>query len=161
MKRCEIIINRKIYKDTILEDMNLLEYLRDVLGLKGAKQGCGTGDCGACTVLLDGRPVNACLVLAVEADGHEVVTIEGLTKDGKLSDLQQAFIEHGAVQCGYCTPGMIVCAEGLLAENSTPTEADVRKALAGNLCRCTGYDSIVSAILDVARKRTITKEETG
>ncbi|HVN25497.1 MAG TPA: (2Fe-2S)-binding protein [Syntrophorhabdales bacterium] len=153
MRDVELIINRKIIKDTIRDDLTLVAYLRDTLGLKGTKNGCGAGDCGACTVLLDGRPVNSCLVFAVEADGRQVVTIEGLSKEGELSDLQRAFIDHGAVQCGYCTPGMILTAEGLLAEKPNLSGDEVRRALAGNLCRCTGYDSIVSAVLDVAAKR--------
>jgi len=153
MRQVEIIINGKRIKDTIRDDLTLVAYLRDTLGLKGTKNGCGAGDCGACTVLLDGRPVNSCLVFAVEADGRQVVTIEGLSKEGELSDLQRAFIDHGAVQCGYCTPGMILTAEGLLAEKPNLSGDEVRRALAGNLCRCTGYDSIVSAVLDVAAKR--------
>ena len=153
MRHVEIIINGKRIKDTIRDDLTLVAYLRDTLGLKGTKNGCGAGDCGACTVLLDRRPVNSCLVFAVEADGRQVVTIEGLSKEGELSDLQRAFIDHGAVQCGYCTPGMILTAEGLLAEKPNLSGDEVRRALAGNLCRCTGYDSIVSAVLDVAAKR--------
>jgi aerobic carbon-monoxide dehydrogenase small subunit len=148
-----ITVNDLEHRGTLPVGMSLLEYLRDELGLKGAKEGCGTGDCGACTVLLDGIPVNACLTLAVEADGRRVTTIEGLVEDGHMSDLQKAFIEHGAVQCGYCSPGVIITAQGLLAENPSPSEPDVRRALAGNLCRCTGYESIVTAILDVAEKR--------
>jgi carbon-monoxide dehydrogenase small subunit len=148
-----VTVNDLEHRETLPVSMNLLEYLRDNLGLKGVKEGCGTGDCGACTVLLDGTPVNACLTLAVEADGRRVTTIEGLGKDGDMSDLQKAFIEHGAVQCGYCSPGMILTAQGLLAENPSPAEPDVRRALAGNLCRCTGYESIVTAILDVAERR--------
>lgn len=148
-----ITVNDVQYRETLPHNITLLEYLRGSLGLKGVKEGCGVGDCGACTVLLDGKPVNACLTLAVEADGCEILTIEGLCRDGKLSELQQAFIELGAVQCGYCSPGMILTAQGLLAENPNPTEQDVRRALAGNLCRCTGYDSIVTAVLDVAGKR--------
>ncbi len=153
MKSRDIIVNGKRYNDKQRDGMTLLQYLRDTLGLKGTKSGCGTGDCGACTVLLDGKPVNACLVLAVEAEGHEVVTIEGVSKPGELSDLQQAFIENGAIQCGFCTPGMILTAEGLLAENQNPSEEEVKRALAGNLCRCTGYDSITAAVLAAARKR--------
>jgi aerobic carbon-monoxide dehydrogenase small subunit len=148
-----LTVNDMEHRETLPVNMSLLDYLRDNLGLKGVKEGCGTGDCGACSVLLDGKPTNACLTLAVEVDGHQVTTIEGLCKDGSMSDLQQAFIEHGAVQCGYCSPGMIITAQGLLAENSNPAESDVRRALAGNLCRCTGYESIVTAILDVAEKR--------
>ncbi len=148
-----ITVNDVRRRETLPCNMTLLEYLREDLGLKGVKEGCGVGDCGACTVLLDGKPVNSCLTLAVEADGHRVVTIEGLSRDGRLSELQQAFIDHGAVQCGYCSPGMILTSQGLLEENPNPTEEDVRRALAGNLCRCTGYQSIVSAVLDVSRKR--------
>jgi aerobic carbon-monoxide dehydrogenase small subunit len=152
-KTVALTVNDVKHQDTLPCNLTLLEYLRESLGLKGVKEGCGVGDCGACTVLLDGIPVNACLTLAVEADGCHIITIEGLCKDGRMSELQQAFIEHGAVQCGYCSPGMILTSQGLLAENSKPTEHDVRRALAGNLCRCTGYDSIVAAVLDVAGKR--------
>jgi carbon-monoxide dehydrogenase small subunit len=155
-----ITVNEVRRKETLPYNMTLLEYLRESLGLKGVKEGCGVGDCGACTVLLDGVPVNACLTLAVEADGHRVITIEGLCKDGRLSDLQQAFIDHGAVQCGYCSPGMILTSQGLLEENPNPTELDVRRALAGNLCRCTGYNTIVAAVLDVAGKRKDKQEGT-
>ena len=148
-----LTINDLEHRETLPVHLSLLEYLRENLGLRGVKEGCGTGDCGACTVLLDGKPTNACLTLAVEADGRQVTTIEGLCKDGCMSDLQEAFIEHGAVQCGYCSPGMIITAQGLLAENLNPAEPDVRRALAGNLCRCTGYESIVTAVLNVADKR--------
>ncbi len=158
-KTVVITVNDVKHRETLPDNMTLLEYLRERLGLKGVKEGCGVGDCGACTVLLDGMPVNACLTLAVEADGCQVITIEGLCKDGRLSELQQAFIDHGAVQCGYCSPGMILTSQGLLEENPNPTEVDVRRALAGNLCRCTGYDSIVAAVLDVAGKRREKKEE--
>jgi carbon-monoxide dehydrogenase small subunit len=158
-KTVVITVNDMKRRETLPCHTTLLEYLRESLGLKGAKEGCGVGDCGACTVLLDGSPVNACLTLAVEADGRQVITIEGLCKDGRLSELQQAFIDHGAVQCGYCSPGMILASQGLLKENPNPTEVDVRRALAGNLCRCTGYDSIVAAVLDVSRKRREKEEE--
>ena len=154
MKKTVVLtVNDVKHRETLLHNLTLLEYLRESLGLKGVKEGCGVGDCGACTVLLDEIPVNACLTLAVEADGCRITTIEGLCKDGRMSELQQAFIEHGAVQCGYCSPGMILTSQGLLAENPDPTEPDVRRALAGNLCRCTGYQSIVAAVLDVAGKR--------
>jgi aerobic carbon-monoxide dehydrogenase small subunit len=152
-KTVVITVNDVKRWETLPCNMTLLEYLRESLGLKGVKDGCGVGDCGACTVLLDRIPVNACLILAVEADGCQVITIEGLCRDGRLSELQQAFIDHGAVQCGYCSPGMILTAQGLLEENPNPTEVDVRRALAGNLCRCTGYNSIVAAVLDVSGKR--------
>jgi len=159
-KTVVITVNDVEHRETLACETTLLEYLRENLGLKGVKEGCGVGDCGACTVLLDGSPVNACLTLAVEADGCRVTTIEGLCKDGMLSDLQQSFIDHGAVQCGYCSPGMILTSQGLLDENPDPTEEDVRRALAGNLCRCTGYESIVTAVLYVSRKRRNKEEET-
>jgi carbon-monoxide dehydrogenase small subunit len=128
----------------------LLEALRGKLRLTGTKLGCGEGDCGACTVLLDGVPVNSCLVLAVEAVGSEILTIEGVARGNELHPLQQAFIEKGAVQCGFCTPGMILTSLAFLRENPIPTEVDVREAISGNLCRCTGYQKIVEAVLDAA-----------
>lgn len=129
----------------------LLAVLRDDLGLTGTKEGCGNGNCGACCVLLDGRAVNACLVLAVEADGRDVVTVEGLADPG-VHPLQQAFLEHGALQCGICTPGLLVSARALLDVHPRPTEGQVRHWLAGNLCRCTGYDKVVRAVLDAAER---------
>jgi carbon-monoxide dehydrogenase small subunit len=128
----------------------LLDALRNGLGLTGTKEGCGNGNCGSCTVLLNGKAVNSCLVFAVEAAGQEITTIEGLYQNGNFHPLQQAFIDEGAVQCGFCTPGMILTAKALLDANPHPTEAQVRLAIAGNLCRCTGYDKIVRAILKVA-----------
>ncbi len=130
----------------------LLNVLRDKLYLTGAKYGCGIGECGACTVLLDGEPVVSCLTLAVEADGHEVVTVEGLAKDEKLDKVQEAFLEEGAVQCGFCTPGFIMTTEALLKENPRPSENEIRKYIEGNLCRCTGYVNIVKAIKRAAEK---------
>jgi carbon-monoxide dehydrogenase small subunit len=124
----------------------LLEVLRDTLGLTGTKEGCGTGDCGACTVLLDGRPVTSCLVLAPEAQGRRVTTIEGLAPAGRLHPVQRAFVEQGGLQCGICTPGMIMSAAALLERSPRPTEDEIRYAIAGNLCRCTGYDKIVRAV---------------
>ena len=124
----------------------LAQLLRDDAGLTGTKEGCGEGDCGSCTVLLEGEPVNSCLVLAAEADGKEVLTVEGLSREWELHPLQQAFIEEGAVQCGYCIPGMLLSAKALLDENPSPTESEIRSAIAGNLCRCTGYVRIVQAI---------------
>ncbi len=129
---------------------SLLEVLREVLGLTGAKEGCNNGNCGACNVLLDGVLVNSCLVLAVEVDGCRVDTVEGMAQDGKLHPLQQKFLEHAALQCGICTPGFLMAAKALLERNPDPSEAEVRYWLAGNLCRCTGYDKIIRAVLDAA-----------
>ena len=131
-------------------DETLLDVLRDRLGLTGAKEGCGTGDCGACSVTIDGRLTCSCLVLGAEADGHEIGTIEGMANGEKLHPLQKKFIEHAALQCGICTPGFLVAAKSLLDHNPKPTETEVRFALAGNLCRCTGYDKIVRAVMDTA-----------
>ncbi len=128
----------------------LLDALRDRLELTGAKEGCGTGDCGACTVLLDGRPTCSCLVLAAEAEGREVGTVEGIADGETLHPLQRKFIEHAALQCGICTPGILVAAKALLERSPDPSETEVRYWLAGNLCRCTGYDKIVRAVLDAA-----------
>ncbi len=130
----------------------LVNLLRDELGLTGTKKGCELGDCGSCTVLFDGEPVDSCLVLAVEADGHEITTVEGVARSSELDEVQQAFIDNAAVQCGFCTPGMILSAKALLTRNPHPTEQEVRRALAGNLCRCTGYVNIVKAVLSVAEK---------
>ncbi len=130
----------------------MLEVLRDVLDLTGTKEGCNNGNCGACTILLNGRPVDSCLVLAVECDGAEIETIEGLAEGNRLTPLQSAFLEGAALQCGICTPGFIVSATALLRENPKPTEAEVRWHLAGNLCRCTGYDKIIRAVLDAAER---------
>lgn len=131
----------------------LLELLRERLGLTGTKEGCGNGNCGSCTVLVDGAPVNACLMLAQEAPGCEITTIEGLSGAQGLTDLQQNLAEAGATQCGFCTPGIVISATALLAENPAPTDADIRRAIAGNLCRCTGYDKIVRAIALTATQR--------
>lgn len=132
----------------------LSDFLRRNMGLTGLKEGCQEGECGACTVLLDDRPVNSCLVLAFQVDGARLTTVEGLSgRDGQPSPLQQAFVEHGAVQCGFCTPGMIAAAEGLLRADRAPDDAAIRHALAGNLCRCTGYQTIVEAVRAEARRR--------
>ena len=135
-------------------DVSLLHFLRDYLHLTGTKEGCGVGECGACSVLLDGKLVNSCLTLAAQADGREVVTIEGIhAPDGGPNDLQQAFIEYGAVQCGFCIPGMVLAGEALLRSNPRPTRAEIREGIAGNLCRCTGYQQIVDAIQATAEMR--------
>lgn len=131
-------------------DETLLDVLRDRLGLTGAKEGCGTGDCGACSIILDGRLVCSCLVLGAEAEGRRVETIEGMADGDVLHPLQQKFIEHAALQCGICTPGFLIAAKDLLARNPDPTEEEIRFGLAGNLCRCTGYDKIVRAVQDAA-----------
>jgi carbon-monoxide dehydrogenase small subunit len=128
----------------------LLDALRDELGLTGSKEGCGSGDCGACSVILDGRLVCSCLVLAAEAEGRRVETIEGMAQGGELHPLQQKFLEHAALQCGFCTPGLLIAAKALLDANPDPSEQETRYWLAGNLCRCTGYDKVIRAVLDAA-----------
>ena len=144
-------VNGDRYSVAVLPNTTLAELLRDELRLTGTKQGCGTGDCGACTVLLDGRPVNSCLTLAAETEGAGITTIEGIAPSGEeLHPVQQAFIDHGATQCGFCTPGMVVSSVALLGETARPCEAEVRHALGGNLCRCTGYTKIVEATLFAA-----------
>ena len=134
-------------------DRTLLDLLREELGLTGTKKGCGEGECGACTVIMDGKTVLACLIPALKADGAEITTIEGLDRDGELHPLQKAFLEEGAVQCGYCTPGMVLSAKALLDENPSPTVEEVKRAISGNLCRCTGYTKIVRAIQRAAEGR--------
>ncbi|MGE0212019.1 MAG: (2Fe-2S)-binding protein [Parvibaculaceae bacterium] len=133
-------------------DETLLDVLRDRLGLTGSKEGCGTGDCGACSVILDGRLVCSCLVLGAEAKGRKVETIEGMARGEELHPLQRKFLEHAALQCGICTPGFLVAAKALIERNPDPSETEVRYWLAGNLCRCTGYDKIVRAVLDTAQE---------
>jgi len=144
-----LLVNEERYELEIRPNRTLLEVIREDLGLTGTKEGCGTGECGACTVLLDGEPVNACLTLALQAQGKKVTTIEGLAKGGILHPLQEAFIRHGAIQCGFCTPGMILTAKALLDKKPKPEEIEIREALVGNLCRCTGYQKIVEAILSL------------
>ena len=152
--KIEFTLNGKPTRLDTPADIRLLTLLRDQLGLTGTKEGCGIGECGACSVLLDGRLVNACLVLAPQVHGRQVVTIEGIRSgDGGPNDLQQAFIDYGAVQCGFCTPGMLLAGEALLASNPLPSRPEIREAIAGNLCRCTGYQQIVDAIQVTARHR--------
>ncbi len=139
-------INGESYELEIEPRRLLIDVIRDNLSLTGTKEGCDFGNCGSCSVLIDGKPVLSCLTLAVEAQGKDILTIEGLAKDGQLHPLQQAFIDHGAIQCGFCTPGMLLSAKALLDENPRPTTAEVKEALSGNLCRCTGYTKIIEAV---------------
>ena len=145
-------INGDVVEYVCEADETLLDVLRNRLGLTGAKEGCGTGDCGACSVTIDGRLVCSCLVLGAEADGAEIGTIEGMAKGEQLHPLQRKFLEHAALQCGICTPGILVAAKALLDQNPNPTETEMRFGLAGNLCRCTGYDKIVRAVMDAAQE---------
>ncbi len=133
---------------------SLLHTVREVIGLTGAKEGCDDSECGACMMLLDGQPVNACSYLALQAEGREITTVEGLAPPGEVNALQRAFLQQGGVQCGFCTPGMLVSATALLRRNPAPTEDEIRIALGGNLCRCTGYDGIVKAVLSAATEQT-------
>ncbi|MCB2174473.1 MAG: (2Fe-2S)-binding protein [Actinomycetales bacterium] len=149
-------INGETRTFTVPGHRTLLDALRSELGLTGTKSSCTEGECGACTVMLDGHAVNSCLVLAAEVDGHEVVTIEGLSVDGG-TDLQQAFLEHGAVQCGFCIPGQVMSAEYLLSHNPDPSVEEIRDALSGNLCRCASYNRIVEAVRQTAEKRVSTR----
>jgi aerobic carbon-monoxide dehydrogenase small subunit len=151
-QQIDATVNGEIYELEVAAHRTLLDFLRKDLELMGTKSGCETGDCGACTVLVNGKPVNACLVLAVEIDGKEVLTVEGLAHGLELHPLQEAFIEQGAVQCGYCTPGMLLSAKALLDEIPRPTEDEIKEALSGNLCRCTGYYNIVNAVMAAAKR---------
>jgi len=152
-----VIVNGSAEFLTVPSSMTLLQMLREELALTGTKNGCEAGECGACTVLVDGEPVNSCMMLAVEVDGREVTTVEGLARlygDGKqLSPLQETFVEHNAVQCGFCTPGMLISAHALLERSPDPTEEEIREALVGNLCRCTGYLRIIQAVQTAAARK--------
>jgi aerobic-type carbon monoxide dehydrogenase small subunit (CoxS/CutS family) len=141
-----MVVNGRPRQVTVAPQTTLLELIRDHLGLTGTKEGCGKGQCGACTVLLNGQPVNACLILAPQAQGGDIVTIEALEREGKLDPVQQAFIDEGAIQCGFCTPGLILSAKALLERHGTPDDDQIREAISGHLCRCTGYSAIVRAI---------------
>jgi carbon-monoxide dehydrogenase small subunit len=147
----QLRVNGRTYQVATSPASRLLDVIRNHVGLTGTKEGCGTGQCGACTVLLDGRPISSCMTFAGDAIGHEITTIEGIAPPGELHPLQQSFIDHGAVQCGFCTPGMILSAKALLDHNADPSGDDIRRALAGNLCRCTGYQKIFEAITAYAR----------
>ncbi|MCF0134042.1 MAG: (2Fe-2S)-binding protein [Blautia sp.] len=149
--RCTV--NGTLCERIVEDDTTLLQFLREELGLTGTKEGCGEGDCGACTVLVNGESVNSCLYLALLAEGTDILTIEGLQGDKEACDIQEAFIRHGAIQCGFCSPGMLMSAEYLLRSHPNPTEMEIRRGLSGNLCRCTGYQQMVDAILEVAEKR--------
>ncbi len=146
MKQIKFSVNGKDYELSVPPWRTLLEVIREELGLTGTKEGCGLGECGACTVIMDGKTVNSCLVLAAEADGKQITTIEGLAKGDELHPLQQAFIDHGGFQCGFCTPGMIMSAKALLDANPKPTEDEIKKGISGNFCRCTGYTKIIESI---------------
>lgn len=147
MRKVNLEVNGERVQVTVEPHWTLLQVLRQTLHLTGTRSACEMGECGACTVILDGRAVNACLVLAVEVEGSSILTIEGLAKNGRLHPVQQAFVDHGAIQCGFCTPGMVMAAKAFLDKNASPTEDEVRRGLAGNICRCTGYAKIIEAVL--------------
>jgi aerobic carbon-monoxide dehydrogenase small subunit len=143
-------VNNKTYEVAVKPNQTLADLIRYDLGLTGTKKGCETGECGSCTVILDGRPVNSCLVLALQANGGEILTVEGMENESGLHPLQEAFVQHGAIQCGFCTPGMLLTAKSLLDEKPNPSESEIRTAISGNLCRCTGYQKIVEAVQSVS-----------
>ena len=150
----ELRVNGELFKTQIEPRRTLLEVLRENLGLTGTKESCNKGDCGACTVLVDGKPVLSCLTLAIEIQGKDILTVEGLAgEDGVLHPIQQAFVDHGALQCGFCAPGMIMSAKALLDRNPKPTEEEIKEGISGNLCRCTGYITIIEAIDAAAKSR--------
>lgn len=150
MHRIFVTVNGESRRVAVPSNMTLLQMLREELALTGTKNGCAAGECGACTVLMNGEPVNSCMVLAVECEGSEIVTVEGLAHDGQLDPIQQAIIRHGGVQCGFCTPGVLMSARGLLNRHPDPSEDEIREAMVGNLCRCTGYFPIVRAVQEAA-----------
>lgn len=150
MRTLDFILNGEACHTEIPEDVTLLKVLRDILHLTGTKEGCGEGDCGACTVLVDGRSVNSCLFPAVQAEGCQIMTIEGVEANPELARIQKAFVDYGAVQCGFCSPGMIMSTVALLQKNPKPTEEEIRRGLSGNICRCTGYQAMVDAIQSLA-----------
>ena len=152
-KLIRLTINNKTYEEAVAPNQTLVDLLRNQLGLTGTKKGCELGDCGSCTVILDGKPVNSCLVLACQADGKAITTIEGVASDAGLHPIQQAFVEKGAIQCGFCSPGMILSAKTLLDREPEPAEAHIRRAISGNLCRCTGYQKIIEAVKSVSTEK--------
>ncbi|MCI0520668.1 MAG: (2Fe-2S)-binding protein [Chloroflexi bacterium] len=151
--RIMVKVNGEYEQVDVPSQMTLLQMLRDKLAMTGTKNGCSAGECGACTVLMDGEAVNSCMVLAVECEGKEIVTVEGLAQDGVLDPVQQTVIDHGGVQCGFCTPGILISARGLLNRNPDPSDDEIREALVGNLCRCTGYLRIIEAVQDAAKRQ--------
>jgi carbon-monoxide dehydrogenase small subunit len=155
MKQVKLTVNGKAYEVDVQPQDTLLNVIREKLGLTGTKEGCGLGECGACTVIMNGKTVNSCLVLAIEADGKQITTIEGLAEGDKLHPLQQAFIDQGGLQCGFCTPGMIISAKVLLDENPNPSEDEIRRGIAGNFCRCTGYTKIIKSIKTAAGQKGV------
>jgi aerobic carbon-monoxide dehydrogenase small subunit len=158
-KTINVTINGRLYEEDVEPRLLLSHFLRENIGLTGTHIGCVVGECGACSVLLDGEVVKSCLHFAVQADGREVTTIEGLAKDGELNPIQEAFVKHYAFQCGYCTPGMVMTSHALLQRHANPSEEEIRKALAGNLCMCTGYVQIVEAVKDAAKEFRIRESE--
>jgi len=158
MVNIEMTINGKKIKRQVPTTLRLLDFIRDELRLTGAKEVCSQGECGACTVILDGETVNSCLILAVEANGGEITTVEGLVLDGVPDPLQSAFVEHHSVQCGYCIPGMILSGKQVLADHPAPTREEVKEGLAGNICRCTGYTKIIDAVEAVGRRATTSEQ---
>lgn len=158
---CKLTVNGQLHEIAIEPATTLLEALRDELGLTGTKRGCDLGDCGACTVLINGQPRLSCITLALSVQGQAITTVEGLEQKGQLDTLQDAFDRHGAIQCGYCTPGMLMSAKALLDQNPAPTQEEIREGIAGNLCRCTGYQKIVDAVDDAATQlREQTEEQS-
>ncbi|MHB8135462.1 MAG: (2Fe-2S)-binding protein [Anaerolineaceae bacterium] len=160
MMRIKFNLNGKSVEPEVHADQTLLNLLRDSLGMIGVKEGCSMGECGTCSILVNGELRKSCIMLAPQVDGCDVVTIEGIAlEDGSPNDLQQAFLDHGSVQCGYCTPGMVIASEAILLHNPSPTREQIRQGISGNLCRCTGYQQIIGAIEETAKKRQITVEE--
>ncbi len=150
--KIEVVVNKKNIKMNVDPTTRLIDFLRDDLNLTGVKEGCSEGECGACTVILDGVAVTSCTILAGQVNGSEIITIEGLEQSGELDVIQKSFIENGAIQCGFCTPGMILSCKALLMKNPNPSEEEIKRAIEGNLCRCTGYNKIVKAVKDVVGK---------